>query len=226
MIKRLIFDVDGTLITNVNFNDAVKRTLIKINAYSKENFNSFLNGINTYENKFNNYNIKDYTQHISSAINKNLSEEFLNIFFEELKNAIPNENVGLIKTIKELSEVYELVLLTNYFSRSQMNRLNNMGIGQFFRECYGEKLIKPNIDSYINACGKYLPSECVIIGDDLKLDIEEAQKVGLNTIFVNNKNIENYNVKTIEVEKIEEINTKLINSIKGEYNGKSENMCK
>lgn len=213
MIKRLIFDVDGTLITNVNFADAIKRTLIKINAYSKENFNSFLDSINTYEDKFNNYNIKDYTQHISSAINKNLSEEFLNVFFEELKNAIPTKNEKLIKAMEELSNEYELVLLTNYFSKSQMNRLNNMGIGQFFSLCYGEKLIKPNRKSYINACGKYLPSECVIIGDDLKLDIEEAQKVGLNTIFVNTKNIKNYNVNTIEVKKVEEINVKLINSI-------------
>lgn len=134
MIKRLIFDVDGTLITNVNFNDAIKRTLIKINAYSKENFNSFLNGINTYENKFNNYNINDYTYHISSAINKNLSEEFLNIFFEELKNTIPNENVGLIKTIKELG-------FNSNANKKWMNDFTNLD--------YIEKLEKKIIDDLI-----------------------------------------------------------------------------
>ena len=109
--------------------------------------------------------------------------------------------------------MYELVLLTNYFSESQLNRLNNMGIGHFFIECYGEKLIKPNFDAYISACGKHTPSECVIIGDDIFLDIEQAQKVGLNTIFVNTKNIKNYNVKTFEVQKVEEINVDLINVI-------------
>lgn len=30
MIKRLIFDVDSTLITNVNFVDAIKNTLIDL----------------------------------------------------------------------------------------------------------------------------------------------------------------------------------------------------
>ena len=117
----------------------------------------------------------------------------------------------MIKTIKDLSNVYELVLLTNYFSESQLNRLNNMGNVHFFIECYGEKLIKPNFDAYISACGKYTPCECVIIGDDILLDIEQAQKVVLNTIFVNTKNIKNYTIKTFEVQKVEEINVDLIN---------------
>ena len=213
MIKRLIFDVDGTLITGVNFVDAIKRTLKRLNIYSDEKIAGFLEGIKTYENKFNNYNIDDYTSHMSNAIENQLPKEFLRVFFEELKDVIPSRNETLIKTIKDLFNVYELVLLTNYFSESQLNRLNNMGIGHFFIECYGEKLIKPNIETYISACGKNSPSECVIIGDDIFLDIEQAQKVGLNTIFVNTKNIKNYNVKTFEVQKVEEINVDLINVI-------------
>ena len=213
MIKRLIFDVDGTLITGVNFVDAIKKTLKRLNIYSDKKIVAFLEGIKTYENKFNNYNIDDYTAHMSNAIDNQLPKEFLRVFFEELKDVIPSRNETLIKTIKELSNVYELVLLTNYFSESQLNRLNNMGIGHFFIECYGEKLIKPNFDAYISACGKYNPSECVIIVDDIFLDIEQAQKVGLNTIFVNIKNIKNYNVKTFEVQKVEEINVNLINEI-------------
>lgn len=213
MIKRLIFDVDGTLITNVNFVKAINNTLKKLGVYSKENTKNFLEGIKTYENNYDNYNIDDYTYHISNAINKELSKNFLNIFFEELKNVIPRKNEILFKNIKELSDKYELVLLTNYFSESQLNRLNNMNIGHFFIECHGEKLIKPNIEAYITACGNNTPSECVIIGDDIFLDIEQAQKVGLNTIFVNTKNIKNYNVKTFEVLKVEEINVDLINAI-------------
>jgi len=213
MIKRLIFDVDGTLITGVNFVDAIKKTLKRLNIYSDEKTVAFLEGIKTYENKFNNYNIDDYTAHMSNAINNLLPMEFLRIFFEELKNVIPSKNETLIKTIKDLSNVYELVLLTNYFSESQMNRLNNMGIGHFFVECYGEKLIKPNIEAYISACGKNSPSECVIIGDDIFLDIEQAQKVGLNTIFINTKNIKNYKIKTFEVQRVEEIDVNLINMI-------------
>lgn len=213
MIKRLIFDVDGTLITNIKFDETINNTLKKLNIYSKEKTAKFLEGIKTYENKFNNYNIDNYTSHLSNAINNELPKDFLNVFFEELKNAIPSKNETLIKNLNELSDKYELVLLTNYFSESQINRLNNMGIGHLFIECHGEKLIKPNIQAYISACGKYTPGECVIIGDDIYLDIEQAQKVGLNTIFVNTKNIKKYNIKTFEVQKIEEINVELLNAI-------------
>lgn len=211
MIKRLIFDVDGTLITDVDFEDAIRRTLKRLNIYSNKKLSGFLYGIKTYEEEFDNYNIEDYTLHISNAINSKLPKEFLDVFFEELKNAVPMKNDKLIKTMRELSEIYELVLLTNYFSKSQLNRLNTMGIGQFFIECYGEKIIKPNIDAYLCACGKHNPNECVIIGDDIFLDIEQAQKVGLKTIFVNTKDIKNYDVDTIEVKKVEEINVNLIN---------------
>ena len=34
MIKRIVFDVDGTLIAQSNLNDAIRKTLKKLNLYS------------------------------------------------------------------------------------------------------------------------------------------------------------------------------------------------
>ena len=48
----VFFDVDGTLITGVNFVDAIKRTLKRLNIYSDEKIACFLEGIKTYENHF------------------------------------------------------------------------------------------------------------------------------------------------------------------------------
>lgn len=213
MIKRLIFDVDGTLITGIDFAIFVEKSLKRINSYSKENLDNFLNAIKTYETKFDNYNVKDYLKHIGDAINKELNEDFIDIFFEELKYAIPPQNKDLTHTISELSKKYELVLLTNYFKRSQLNRLNNMGIGKFFTEAYGEELIKPNLNTYLNACGKNKPNECIMIGDDPILDIVYAQKTGLNTIFVNTKNISRENLNSATVQSVIEINEELVNQI-------------
>jgi len=213
MIKRLIFDVDGTLITGVNFREFVKKALEKINIYTEENVDKFLNAMKTYETKFDNYNKNDYLSHIGKEINQKLPENFLKIFFEELKAAIPLRSEELIQTIKKLSEKYELVILTNYFSESQLNRLNNMEIGKFFKEIHGEKLIKPNLNAYLNACGKNEPNECVMIGDDLKLDIEFAKKAGLHTIFVNSKRILNEDLNVATVQFVIEINEKLIETL-------------
>ena len=213
MIKRLIFDVDGTLITNVKFSGAITRTLSKIGSCSEENLRRFLQAITTYEKIYNNYNRDDYLRHFSQALQTQLSPVFIDIFFEELKSAVPTENEEIQQTISMLSKKYELVLLTNYFKESQLNRLNNMGIGSFFTECYGEELIKPNKEAYLMACGKNRPSECVMIGDSVDLDIIPAQKLHLKTIFVNSNQDKKSNISTISVRTVNQINNRLIEKL-------------
>lgn len=213
MIKRLIFDVDGTLIQGVNFTSSVEQTLKRLGVYSEENVKLFLNGIKTYEKVYDNYNVIDYTQHMENAINKKLPENFVQTFFDALKMCIPPRNELLIHNIHRLSQEYELVLLTNYFAQSQLNRLNNMGIGKYFSECYGEHIIKPNREAYLNACGDRKPSECVMIGDDIYLDITRAKQEGLNTIFVNSKGIEIKLEIGIIVNSVEEISRNMISKL-------------
>ena len=210
MIKRLIFFVDGTLITGVNFIDSVKKTLDKLRIYSEDNVKLFIKGIKTYEQLYNNYNIKSYTKHFEQVLSNKLPENFVFIFWEELKNAIPPRSDKLISTISELSQKYELVLLTNYFAISQLNRLNNMGIGKFFKECYGEHCIKPNKKVYLDACGGNKVEECIMIGDDLYLDIKRAGEERLSTIFVNTKSVETNSSMGIVVDSVEDISEELI----------------
>ena len=62
--------------------------------------------------------------------------------------------------------------------------------------------------------GLHSPSECVMIGDHLELDINSAKKCGINTIWVNSKNIKNNNIKTISVDNVNEINQSLLESLK------------
>lgn len=213
MIKRLIFNVDGTLIQGINFTSSVEETLKRLGVYSEESVKLFLNGIKTYEKLYDNYNVRDYTQHMGNAINKRLSENFVSTFFDELKMCIPSKNEHLIDTIHRLSQEYELVLLTNYFALSQLNRLNNMGIGKYFIECHGEHIIKPNRKAYLDACGDKRPSECVMIGDDIYLDITRARQEELNTIFVNSKGIEVKPGIGIIVNSVEEISKDMISKL-------------
>ena len=55
-----------------------------------------------------------------------------------------------------------------------------------------------------------MPSECVMIGDNLELDINSAKKCGINTIWVNTKKRVQDNIKTTSVNDINEINEYLI----------------
>jgi len=64
----------------------------------------------------------------------------------------------------------------------------------YFSEYYGESIIKPNELAYRQAQGIYQPSECVIVGDDKRLDIDVPKSLGFKTIYVN----ENGDIKRVE----------------------------
>jgi len=211
MIKRLIFDVDGTLISGVSFIPATEKALKKVNLYSKENAIKIQGNYMIYEKNHNNYNRKDYLNHIFKCLGRTVDERFLDIFFEELGLCISKNNEKLIKTLEMLSQKYELVLLTNYFEIVQMTRLKNMKIDKYFLECFGEDLIKPNKDAFLKACGNHKPCECVMIGDSIKLDVEAALNSGLKAIWITEEKENHDNI--IKIDKVENITIDLIENL-------------
>lgn len=77
-----------------------------------------------------------------------------------------------------------------------------------------EKKYAGQIDKHLlMPFGLHRPSECVMIGDHLELDINGAKKCGINTIWVNSKNIKNNDIQTISVDNINEISQNLIESL-------------
>lgn len=152
MIKRLIFDIDGTLITGVSFDKAITNSLLEFGIFSEENKQKFIYAISTYENYHKEYEQNQYLQYFSQTLGCNLDKNFLNTFFRNLgMYAIPDDNQELIETIDQLSRKYELVLLSNYFEKSQRGRLEHIGIDKYFSEYYGEKICKPDRQAYIDA---------------------------------------------------------------------------
>ena len=193
MIKRIIFDIDGTLITGVDFSSYVANTLKKYGIEDIEKTKQFLLNIKEYEKTYNSYDRNLYLKFFGDKLGCELDNHFLEIFFQELRKAIP-ENAEKIKSMLAAMNEYELVLLSNYFEESQRNRLTAMGINDYFSEYYGENIIKPNELAYRQALGIYQPSECVIVGDDKRLDIDVPKSLGFKTIYVN----ENGDIKRVE----------------------------
>ena len=193
MIKRIIFDIDGTLITGVDFSYYVANTLKKYGIEDVEKTKQFLLNIKEYEKTYNSYDRNLYLKFFGDKLGCELDNHFLEIFFQELRKAIP-ENAEKIKSMLAAMNEYELVLLSNYFEESQRNRLTAMGINDYFSEYYGESIIKPNELAYRQALGIYQPSECVIVGDDKRLDIDVPKSLGFKTIYVN----ENGDIKRVE----------------------------
>lgn len=185
MIKRLIFDLDNTLILwkdeytsalietmkefNINIDYKLIDDVIEIQDRTKEKMTR-----------------EDLLNDINKICNLDLKIEFINRLIENQKQLSPENDIRMIHLFEYLSSKYEIVLLTNYFKEAQMGRLEKLGIKKYFKEAYGceETNFKPNIEAFIKAKGKYEYNECMMIGDSLRCDIEVPKKLGMEVIRV------------------------------------------
>jgi len=192
MIKRIIFDLDNTLIMwKDDYLDAIKKITKEYDI--KDNYKYISSIIDEYDNEFRYYDKELLVNFINSKIESKIDINYLNSFLEAFGYMSDIDN-NVIEVLEYLSKKYELIVLTNWFREPQLNRLKHAKIDKYFKEVIGgEECIKPNKKAFIKACSKYKPNECLMIGDDLKKDIEGAEKAGLQVIYFNYKHKENNN---------------------------------
>ena len=186
-MKRIIFDVDNTLIPwKDEYRNAIKKTIekYKLNVdYLKVDA-----VIETYEEYYDYYSKENMLELINNHFKLNLNIDFVEYWLKQLGKMAEKDH-KVIETIEYLSKKYELVILTNWFKENQIERLKEAGIYKYFKEIYaGEEVLKPNKQSYLNAIENYKPEECFMIGDSYEMDIKEANKLGLKTILIDSKN--------------------------------------
>ena len=183
MIKRILFDVDNTLIKWENdykylsmmeagIDDPVLAKQIDI-ATSK------------YEENLDHLTRKSFSNYILS-LGINITEEQLNNLIDNDKNRYKKASKELIDLLEYLSSKYELVIITNWFSDVQSKRLENAGILKYFKEVYSSDLYtkKPNKEIFIAAQGNYKANECLMVGDSIDKDILPAYNLGMDVILI------------------------------------------
>lgn len=204
MIKRLIFDLDNTLILwKDHYVEAIRKTIDYFNIETDYRLLDSL--IESYEQYYNVYKKEYLLELINKKCNLNLGIEFIDRWLYEL-GFMAEYNKELDDTLNYLSSKYELVLLTNMFKESQVRRLKTAGVYEYFTEVYGgDKYIKPNKESYYQAMGKYDIDECIMIGDTFKTDITGALVLGMRVIQVDLKNEINTELDYPVIKKISEL---------------------
>jgi putative hydrolase of the HAD superfamily len=107
---------------------------------------------------------------------------------------------------------YQLHLITNGFEKTQWNKLNHCGLGNYFTQVITSEAsnsLKPKkeiFDYALNKAGAEL-KESIMLGDNLDADIQGAINAGMDTVFVNHINIKTdikptytvYNLKELEM---------------------------
>lgn len=194
VIKKIIFDLDNTIIEWIpEYVEALKETLkeYKINT----DYKKIDNIIEIQEKIHDTLSREQLLSDINNGCNLNLSIDFINTLIDKQKNSTPFNDEKLKKLFEYLNSKYEIVLLTNWFKECQVGRLKNLGIYKYFTSfyCGDEMLVKPNKEAFTKAIGKCKPSECVMIGDSKKIDIDGAINLGINAIMITKKNINTNN---------------------------------
>lgn len=195
-IKRIIFDLDDTLIIwKKEYIKALQETVKEYNIpYEAEIID---NTTLDFEDYYSCYTLENYLKHTKINHHLDLTKEFLESWLDNL-GEMSEENQEISDVLSYLSKKYELVVLTNWFQDSQKKRLEHARMSQYFLAVYGgDKYIKPDINSFKQAIGNHKPEECLMVGDNFVQDYKGALNAGLQAILLSPKK-DLSDVKTIK----------------------------
>lgn len=206
MIKKIIFDLDNTLLfLSDEFEENYKSFIDKYNLNISAN-DLFL-CIENFEKNMKNIVVSK--QKLSEYVSNNLFTDFTTNMILELLEIYDNTSLLNTDTIYDilnyLSEKYELIAYTNWFTDNQIKRLKKYDLDKFFTKVYGWDILpkKPSKEGLSEIIKNDDIENYIFIGDSIELDMEVPYSMGITTIFYNRKNIKQNKYK--EIFKIEEL---------------------
>lgn len=206
MIKRLIFDLDNTLIDwKEEYWGAVEKSFEDLGLeYTSKDMDAVKRAIDIYEDGRNiTYNKEKMQKTVEDELGYKLPDNFMERWSENLKTCVPDKiDSSIVETLEYLSKKYNLAILSNWLRDSQIGRLKNANLYKYFSDFYITEDIpmKPNKESFEIAIGNYAKDECIMIGDSLKTDIKGAVNAGIKAIYLNktlNEDISTEHITTI-----------------------------
>lgn len=209
MIKKIIFDLDNTLLFissewEQNYQKFIDKYNLSITP--KELYSC----IGTFEKNISNVIVteKIMYEYINSRLPISLTEDMFIELLDVYKN-IPLLNTNIVyNVLGYLSRKYELIVYTNWFSKNQIDRLKTYSLDKFFSKIYGwdDLEIKPSKIGIEKIIGSNNINEYVFIGDNIEFDLEVPYNMGMATIFLNRKSIKQNKFKEVfSIEELKEI---------------------
>lgn len=208
-MKKLIFDLDNTLlfvskdwsvyyqkfIDKYNLNITIEHLYNSIEIFEKNSSDIIVT---------NDYFLKYMRDKISFKITEEIMNDLLNYYAD-----IPLLYTDVVYDIlKYLSQNYELIAYTNWFTENQIKRLKNYNLDKFFSKIYGWDIlpVKPSKRG-LNAIIKDKNiKDFIFIGDNIEYDLELPNSIGIDTIFYNRKGIVQDKYKNIlNIEELKKI---------------------
>ena len=212
MIKRVIFDIDNTLIPwKEEYYDEINKVLDFLNIeHTKDDYNKIKEAFSEYENEYYTFDRKLMLDYINKYTKKQYPKEFIYGCTNRWADSVPQKlDESVINMLKYLKDKYQMVILTDWYADQQIEKLEKLNILQYFSKIYSAEKVKrkPFKEAFLQAIEDNKPEECIMIGDDFERDIKGALNAGLHAIYYNQKNnvIKDENSKYYTISRLDEI---------------------
>lgn len=184
--KKYIFDIDYTiLIPDWSKEDDYFKKYILENE-QEEFFKNKQGILNKYEQEFPRYNTKtlsDYFKSYGFTVSEDVINGWMNYNGETIKDEVVDGVVDLFEYLKENNK--EIVILTNWFSGTQIPRLKRAGLFNYIDKIVaGEDAMKPGLESFELAINDTNKEDCIMIGDSIRSDKIGADNAGIDSYIV------------------------------------------
>jgi len=170
--KRIIFDLDRTIMTSGSYK--IQEDYFR-NIYGEE-ANDFISKIgfylSQYEFMFPRYTTSDLASFLRMTTGLKITDKIVLDWINLDWTGTDILEPGIIDLLEELRmQDKNLIILTNWFLKTQLKRLEDKGILDYFDEVIGGDIcLKPHRNAYDLARGEYSRRDCLLVGDDLYKD--------------------------------------------------------
>lgn len=194
MIKKIIFDLDNTLLFISNeWKDSYRQFINKYDLRLEPE--ELFEIIGTFEKENKNSNLIINKSMVCDFITNKISTKFDEYMLDELLNEYKDVTLLDLENIYDILEYlykkYELIVYSNWFTQNQIERLEKWNLKKFFKDIYGwdRVEIKPSKKGIEKIVKNENMEEFLFVGDNIEIDLSIPKAMGMNTIFLNLKNI-------------------------------------
>ena len=142
--------------------------------------------LNKYEHEFPKYDTKtlsDYFKKYGFTVTEDVINGWMLYNGETIVDEVVEGTLELFKYLKENGK--EIVILTSWFSGTQIPRLKRAGLLEYIDKIVaGENAMKPDLESFKLAIGETEKEDCIMIGDSIKSDKVGADNIGIDCYIV------------------------------------------
>jgi putative hydrolase of the HAD superfamily len=131
------------------------------------------------------------------ALNYSITDEAIHKISHDYIEFLPDNNQlfeGAVEVLEYLYPKYKLHIITNGFAEVQAKKINNSGLGNYFKtvtnsEMAGVKKPHASIFEFALSLAKTNKQNAIMIGDCIDADVRGAKEFGMEAILFDEKEI-------------------------------------